>query len=404
MCFGDAQTTKTTTAQVDPAVRAAATGNIDFVQNLRDQGFTPYGGQQVANFSPQQQQSFGMVGGIAGDQTAPRADQMISNYAGAPAQSVQANSIASQMSPYMNQYVMQALAPQLQQFDMQAAKTRAATDATATGSGAFGDARTGIEQSQNAFLNNVSRQGLIGNAYNQAFNTAIQAGGQDVTNQMNAQNLTGQFGEQALQRSLGGAQALEGLQNQQLGVAGAVNQMGQQQTAQNQANLTSQYNQWLMSQQYPFQTAQLMNQTTGMGASALPAGQTSVESKPDNSGLSLLGGLGGALLGNSGFGSALGGALFGGGGSALSALAPLAMLSDVRAKDDIDEIGKLNDDTPVYSYRYTFDPEGVKRIGVMAQDVEKRRPDAVVELWPGGLKAVDYAKATELSRRMAGAV
>jgi hypothetical protein len=29
----------------------AATGNIDFVKGLQDKGFTPYGGQQVANFS-----------------------------------------------------------------------------------------------------------------------------------------------------------------------------------------------------------------------------------------------------------------------------------------------------------------------------------------------------------------
>jgi hypothetical protein len=76
--------------------------------------------------------------------------------------------------------------------------------------------------------------------------------------------------ETALNRSLGGATALEGLQNQQLGVAGAQNTMGQQQTAQQQADLTAQYNQWLMAQQYPFQTAQLMNQTVGAGSQAMP--------------------------------------------------------------------------------------------------------------------------------------
>jgi hypothetical protein len=293
MCFGMQETgQKTTTSTANPAVAAAATSNLDFVQGLRDKGFTPYTGQQVANFSPQQQQSFDMTGATAGNNTGQRADSMIGSYAAAPAQSVNASTIQSAMSPYMNQYVMQALAPQLQQSDMSWANARKATDAQATGSGAFGDARTGFEQSQNNFLSNVAREGLIGNAYNSAFNTAIGAGAQDVSNNMAAQNANAGYAETALGRSLGGAQALQGLQNQQLGVAGAVNQAGQQQTAQQQAQLTAQYNQWLMAQQQPRQDAALVNQTVAAGSNAMPASQTATTSAPDNSGLAF----GGALL------------------------------------------------------------------------------------------------------------
>lgn len=200
------------------------------------------------------------------------------------------------MSPYMNQYVMQALAPQMRQMDVQDANTRAATNANATGSGAFGDARTGIEQANNTFNSNVAREGVIGNAYNQAFNTAIGAGAQDVSNKMGAETANANFAETALGRALGGSTALQGLQNQQLGVAKAQNEMGQQQTAQQQAQLTAQYNQWLMAQQYPFQTAALMNQTIGTGAAAMPASSTTTEQKPDNSGLAAAGAIGGQLL------------------------------------------------------------------------------------------------------------
>lgn len=293
MCFGMEETgEKTQTSTANPAVANAATSNLDFVQGIQDKGFTPYTGQQVANFSPDQSSSFDMTRGIANNGTAGTATSMINNYAGAPAQSVSADSIANNMSPYMNQYVMQALAPQLQQMDMQNAKVQAGTNAEATSSGAFGDARQGLETSSNNFLNNVARQGLIGNAYNTAFNTAIGAGAQDVSNKLAAGTTNAGLAETALNRSLGGATALEGLQNQQLGVAGAVNTTGQQQTAQQQADLTAQYNQWLMAQQYPFQTAQLMNQTTAAGAAAMPASVKSTESKPNNSGLAL----GGALL------------------------------------------------------------------------------------------------------------
>lgn len=372
MCFGNEQTgQKVSTYQADPAVSSAANSNLSFVQGLQNKGFTPYTGQQVANFAPQQQQSFDMTGATAGNDTASASRNLINNYAGAGPQSVSAPTIASAMSPYMNQYVMNALAPQLQQSDMSWAKARQATDAQATGSGAFGDARTGIEQANNNFLSNVAREGLIGNAYNNAFNTAIGAGAQDVSNNMAAQGQTGNFMEQYLQRALGGSQALQGLQNQQLGVAGQVNQMGQQQTAQNQANLTAQYNQWLMAQQYPFQTAQLMNSTIGAGSGALQGTKTDTSYAPNNAGFAI----GGALLGS--------------------------LFSDRRLKEDISEVGELRDGTPVYTYRYKGDPRF--QLGVMAQDVEEETPEAVFE-HPSGFKMVNYAKATERSRLMAMAV
>jgi len=297
VCFGNQTVdTKTTTPTANPAVSSAATGNLDFVKNLQDKGFTPYGGQQVAGFSPQQQQSFGLTDAIVGNGTAPQATNLINQYSNAPAQSVSTGTIADNMSPYMNQYVMQALAPQMRQMDIQNAATNNATNAQATGAGAFGDARTGIEQSNNAFNQNVQREGVIGNAYNQAFNTAIGAGAQDVSNQNQTQQANAGYAETALGRALGGSTALQGLQNQQLGVAQAQNQMGQQQTAQQQANLTAQYNQWLMAQQYPFQTAQLMNSTTGTAAGAMPASSTTTDAKPDNSGYAMAGTLATLLI------------------------------------------------------------------------------------------------------------
>jgi hypothetical protein len=373
MCFGDTTSTKTSTSTANPAVASAATSNLQFAQGVRDKGFQGYTGQQVAGFAPQQQSSFDMTNNIANNGTAPRADNLIGSYADAPAQNVQANAIYSQMSPYMNKYVMQALAPQLHQQDVNFAKTRAATDAQATGSGAFGDARTGIEQSNNNFNDNIAREGLIGNAYNSAFNTAIGAGAQDVSNKLSADNANAGYAETALNRSLGGASALQGLQNQQLGVAGAQNTAGAQQTAKTQANLTAQYNQWLMAQQYPFQTAGLVNQTTAAGANALQPTKTETDTSPDNSGFALLG---------AGLGAA-------------------AKFSDIRMKEDIDVVGALLDGTPVFSYRYKDDPARRKEIGLMAQDVKRRRPDAVLTLDdPHGTMMVDYGKATERSRLM----
>jgi hypothetical protein len=293
MCFG-MQTTgeKTSTSTPNPVVAQGATDNINFVKGLQNQGFTPYSGQQVADLSPTQQSSIGLTNAIAGNGTAAQAGQMINNSANAPASSVSSNTIASGMSPYMSQYVDAALKPQLTAFDINAGQQKNAINAQATGSGAYGDARTGIQQSTQDFLSNQNREGMIAGAYNNAFNTAIGASAQDQSNNLTAQTTNANLNEAMLGRQLTGANALEGLQNQQLGVAQAQNTMGQQQTAQQQAQLTAQYNQWLMAQQYPFQAAQLMNQTVAAGSQAMPASKTETTEAPNNSGLAL----GGALL------------------------------------------------------------------------------------------------------------
>jgi hypothetical protein len=71
-------------------------------------------------------------------------------------------------------------------------------------------------------------------------------------------------------------------------------------------------------------------------------------------------------------------------------------LSDERAKDDIKPIGMLYDETPICSYRYKGDDK--PQIGVMAQDVEKRRPDAVHEI--GGVKFVEVFRHSSYIRAL----
>jgi hypothetical protein len=81
----------------------------------------------------------------------------------------------------------------------------------------------------------------------------------------------------------------------------------------------------------------------------------------------LAGSIGGGLAGNSG--------LFSG--------------SDRRIKENISVVGKLDNGLPVYSFRYKSG--GPQQIGLMAQDVEKVNPDAVMEI--NGIKAVNYSEA-----------
>lgn len=67
------------------------------------------------------------------------------------------------------------------------------------------------------------------------------------------------------------------------------------------------------------------------------------------------------------------------------------IMSDRRTKTDVKRIGETDDGQPIYTYRYKHDPEKRPQIGLMAQDVEKRDPGAVVEI--GGIKHVNVDRA-----------
>lgn len=90
---------------------------------------------------------------------------------------------------------------------------------------------------------------------------------------------------------------------------------------------------------------------------------------------SLLSGLGGLATGV--------GKLAGAGGFA-------ALLSDERAKTDKQKIAETKDGLGIFSYRYKGKPE--THIGLMAQEVEKKRPGAVRTGFDG-LKRVNYKTA-----------
>lgn len=75
--------------------------------------------------------------------------------------------------------------------------------------------------------------------------------------------------------------------------------------------------------------------------------------------------------------------------TASTTFTPAINVSDRRAKTDIVRIGTSYDNLPIYRFRYKGDSE--IRLGVMADEVEKVKPEAVFTL-PNGLQAVDYSQ------------
>jgi hypothetical protein len=207
----------------------------------------------------------------------------------------------------MNQYVGMALQPQIQAANNQFALNQQLMQGQATSAGAFGDPRANMLQQNQQLNNNLSMQGLVGNAYNSAFNTAIGAGAQDVANSLQAQTTNASLYNTGLQNLLTGSNTAY---SQGVGGTNLLNTLGQQQTSQSQAELNAAYNQWLMGEQYPFQSTQLVDQA--LGASTAGAPTTTTLSQPNNAGFGILGSLigaggsiGGSYLGASTLAAAL---------------------------------------------------------------------------------------------------
>lgn len=76
-----------------------------------------------------------------------------------------------------------------------------------------------------------------------------------------------------------------------------------------------------------------------------------------------------------------------------------SLWSDKRAKDNIEEVGKLHDGQKVYRFNYKGDP--TMRVGLLAQEVAQHEPDAVHKIGPMGMLAVDHKLATDNAVRKA---
>ena len=294
-------------------------------QALGDTPFTRYPGgvdAQVAGFSPLQQQS---QSGIAGLQMPGQFGQATSmsrqagqgafdtagRAAGYGAQGSAAGQAYGQnaqnaqaVQGYMNPYLQATLNPALQLQNQQFGQINAQNQGQATQAGAFGGGRQAIMQGLNQQNQMLAQNQLVGNAYNQAFNTANQnmqeAGRQGMAGAglglqgvSGEQSGYGQAGQQAVNLSNIGNQEL-GAQQNILATQGAA---GATQQAQTQARLNQAQSNFQNELNYPQQQLNNMsnmlrgNYAQGTGVTS----NTGYQAPP--SALSQLTGLGAAAYG-----------------------------------------------------------------------------------------------------------
>lgn len=448
MSGGGKSSTSTSSVSIPPEVLARYNAVNTRAENVAEQGFTPYGGQFVAPLTETQQAGISNISQTAGaaqpyyqaattsllggaSQAQPYyqgATEALSGgqAAAAPLQAAAAQNIsgaqaagqpyqgmatgfglagARQIAPgglnvgaYMSPYTEAVAQPTYQALRQQQQQEQQKIVGDQIRSGAFGGDRGRIAQAVLAQQQNLATGQAMGNIYQQGYGQALGAAQQqqgvalqtEQSNRQAQQQAANQFlgiGQQAFgqgsqtaqqqaalaqqqfgqgvqsaqtQQALGqgvygmGAGVSQGLAGigtgaQQAGLQGGQAQLAagtvEQQTQQ--ANNQAQYNQFLQQQGYPFQVAQFLA-NIAMGTGALSGSTTTTQQ-------------------------------------------PSSVFSDERLKEDVEPIGKTFDGQKIVRFKYKGEPG--TRIGLVAQDVEKKHPEAVG--LAGGYKTVDYDAATD---------
>jgi hypothetical protein len=330
-------TTSTQAVKIPPEVMARYNAVNKRAEEAAAQPFQPYTGQFVAGLTAQQRAGMAAINNASN--TAQRYYQDAARMTEAGAGPV-GRLTREQIREYENPYIESVVDPTRRALEQQQGQERAMLAAQAIRSGAFGGDRAGLERANLARQQGLGMAQAISPLYSQGYQQAMQTA-------------MGQQGIRAadLQRQLAAGQQYAGLGTglQAAALQGAQAQIGagtlEQQTQQ--ADLTAQYQQFLQERGYPFQVAQFLA-NIAMGTGALS-------------------------------------------GSTTTTTQPTGFFSDRRLKEDAEPVGKTFDGQTIYRYKYKGD--GRTQIGLMADEVQRKHPEAVG--LAGGYKTVDYHEATD---------
>lgn len=339
MCnFGGDDTTRARTNQTyDPAGKETFQDVIARGQATSQLPYVPIT-QGVAGLNPFQQQAMANM-----STTSPYMTSAAAHFENA------ANPLtAANINQYMNPYAANVLANMQEVFGQQ---QRDETGRLTGAAGGVGADRIAVGKGELARQQGLAAGQTLAGIYQ---NAAQLAQNQQGVEQASAYGL-GNLGNTQFQQYLA-----------QFGVGSA-------QQATEQAALNAQFNQQMAQQAYPFQTAQWYAGLALPAAGAMggTTSGTQTVNPPDPNGWSQIAGLG---------------------------IAALGAFSDPALKEDKSVIGKLNDGTPIYRYRFKGQPQ--TEIGLMADDVQERHPEAVSG--PPGLRRVNYDLATRDAARAMG--
>lgn len=403
----------------------AARDAINTASQAADTLAQPYMGNTVAGLTPEQRQAMnrtynnvgstnqaynqaqaGARGVMNYDPRMVRAGQQ--DYTYNPINVNAGSFLNANIDQYMNPYIQSVEKQAMSRLEDQRLLSQSANADQAAASGAFGGSRQGIREALTDAETSRSMGELSANLRNQGFNTASGLAMQDFDRQMQADLANQQAGlnnaqfganiglqniENRLQAGLANQQA--GLQGAQLNLEGAqsLGQLtadrqnaylqslqsslaaGQMQQAQDQARLDQREDRYNAQRNYPLEQLNIL--LAALGGTQVPTSSSTTQPTTGNPWLQGIGAAGTAATG-------------------IATLLPLLGLSDEREKTNIEPLGVDGvTGLPIYAYDYKADvkkakedkaPMPPKRVGPMAQEMEKMMPGSTAEI--GGKKVI----------------
>lgn len=271
--------------------------------DVAEKPFVGYDGQRVADFTGDQNTAFQQIRDLVSGAPGLTQEAMdgARNYASAPAQSVGVERIVDEggrlgaISDYMNPYVDKALEPALRKIMEASSQMQNGIARSATGAGAFGDARHGIADVglYDKTLQNIGD--TSSNFMMNAFNNVMQNRTGDRNAMMQGDQLNAGYNEAALSRELAGTNALQDRAQGELALINSLLGSGTQQQGNAQANLDATFAEFMREQGWDFETLKALGSAL-QGAPYSKSETTTKEGGTDNSGLGALGSVAAALI------------------------------------------------------------------------------------------------------------
>lgn len=350
---------QTQTNTTDPELKALLMNNYATAQGNAG-ALTPYTGQLTAGQNATQQQAQGVLTGIGTDQSGQTAINGAKNAVTGVLNSNIGTIAGTDLSQYMNPYTKDVINASINQNEQARQTANMNDNQKATAAGAFGGSRSGVANAVTNQLYDQNNQSNIAALNSANYTQAQGAANSDIQNRLAQAGLTMNAAGQIVSLNNAGLQDA----TTRAGILGSVGDINQQQA---QAQDDSAYQEFLRQQGFGAQQQSILNAALGL----LPNQQTVTTNGTGSS----------STKSNPGFGGIL---------SSLGSIASgAAMLSDERTKSDIQTIGHDARGRRWVSYRYNWEPAGTCHEGVIAQEVLKTDPDAVI-LGDDGFYRVQY--------------
>lgn len=337
-------------------VDEAAQYNLDLANDLAARPYSGYGGPLNPDLNPTQQAAIQL-----GQNNSTMWTPAIQNAGATTAQGMSYRPhsfLEGDVAAYMNPYIQNVEDAALDNMGVAFKQNLNTLGDAAVKAGAFGGSRQAIQEGVANSEASRSFADLSAKLRADAYTQGMDLMGKDIANDITGQQIrlgaAGQLADIANTGNTMGNQNAAMLQN-----------LGGMEYGVQQAQMQEDYAKWKEEADYPLQALNLRLAALG----ATPYGGTQTQTTTGQSG-------GGGAM--SGFGSLLTG---------IGAILPF--LSDKDMKTDIEKLGKDPDTgLDMYAYRYKGDPKSYPKIvGPMAQDIEKKHPDAVKKV--GGKRVVN---------------